>query len=93
LYSWHPKTCHVCNRKTPWYQIHPEKVKNILKTKQYDDLPWTEGGPSPVPSPYLGLDYTTVQVGQYPFSAIIAPKSGNQYAITYGGSGNISAPS
>jgi len=62
------------------------------QTALYDDLPWNEAGPNPIPSPYVRLDYDTVQVGQYPYSAPMIPASGNQYAISYGGTGSISAP-
>lgn len=59
-------------------------------TAQYDDLPFTEPGPNPVPPHYYGLSYTTFQVDQYDF--FIPPTSGNQWAMAFGGSGNISIP-
>jgi hypothetical protein len=57
---------------------------------QYDDLPFLEPDPSPIPTPYNGLNYTLFQVDQY--DGFIPPTSGNQWTMAYGGSGNISIP-
>lgn len=57
---------------------------------QYDDLPFVEPGPNPIPSPYNGLSYTTFQVDQY--DGFIPPTSGNQWTMAFGGSGNMSVP-
>ncbi|KAF2731698.1 hypothetical protein EJ04DRAFT_498160 [Polyplosphaeria fusca] len=55
---------------------------------KYDDLPFVEPGPNPIPNPYNGLTYTTFQVDQY--DGFIPPTSGNQWTMAFGGSGNIS---
>jgi hypothetical protein len=60
------------------------------KIAQYDDLPFNEPGPSPIPLHYFGLDYALFQVDQY--DGFIPPTSGNQWTMAYGGSGNISIP-
>jgi hypothetical protein len=59
-------------------------------TAQYDDLPYVEPGPNPIPPHYYGLSYTTFQVDRYDFW--IPPTSGNQWTMAFGGSGNISVP-
>jgi hypothetical protein len=59
-------------------------------TAQYDDLPFNEGNPNPIPNPYNGLVYTLFQVDQY--DGFIPPTSGNQWTMAYGGSGNMSVP-
>ncbi|KAH8699348.1 hypothetical protein GQ44DRAFT_665587 [Phaeosphaeriaceae sp. PMI808] len=60
------------------------------KVANYDDLPFVEPGPNPIPPHYYGLSYTTFQVDQY--DGWIPPTSGNQWAMAFGGSGNISIP-
>jgi hypothetical protein len=57
---------------------------------QYDELHWEEpiDGPNPIPTSYKGLDYDTFQVDQY--DGFIIPASGNQYAMSFEGHGNIS---
>jgi hypothetical protein len=60
------------------------------KVARYDDLPFVEPGPNPIPSPYLGLSYTLFQVDQY--DGFIPPTSGNQWTMAFGGSGNFSIP-
>ncbi|KAF2176522.1 hypothetical protein K469DRAFT_678531 [Zopfia rhizophila CBS 207.26] len=59
-------------------------------TTKYDNLPFVEPGPNPIPSPYNGLNYKTFQVDQY--DGFIPPTSGNQWTMAFGGSGNISVP-
>ncbi|KAK4221631.1 hypothetical protein QBC38DRAFT_403000 [Podospora fimiseda] len=54
----------------------------------YDDLPWDELTPNPLPSGYKSLTYNIFQVDQY--DGFISPSSGTQYAMAFGGSGNIS---
>jgi hypothetical protein len=61
------------------------------KIARYDDLPFSEPGPSSIPTHYFGLNYTLFQVDQY--DGFIPPTSGNQWTMAYGGSGNISIPS
>jgi len=56
---------------------------------KYDDLPYVEPGPNPIPSPYNGLTYNIFQVTEP--HLFIFPTSGNQYAMAFGGSGNISS--
>jgi hypothetical protein len=60
------------------------------KIASYDDLPFFEPGPNPIPPHYYGLSYSTFQVDQY--DGFISPKSGNQSAMAFGGSGNITIP-
>jgi hypothetical protein len=60
------------------------------KLAQFDDLPFNDGSASPIPPHYYGLSYSTFQVDQY--DGFIPPTSGNQWAMAYGGSGNISIP-
>jgi hypothetical protein len=60
------------------------------KTAKYDDLPFVEPGPNPIPPHYYGLSYITFQVDQY--DGFIPPTSGNQWIMAFGGSGNISIP-
>jgi hypothetical protein len=55
-----------------------------LKIAKYDDLPFVD------PARYFSLSYTTFQVDQY--DGWIPPTSGNQMAMAFGGSGNISIP-
>ncbi|KAF2490841.1 hypothetical protein BU16DRAFT_469932, partial [Lophium mytilinum] len=57
---------------------------------QYDDLPWIEGSYNPIPPHYYGLSYTTFQVDHY--DGFIPATSGNQSAMAFGGSGNITIP-
>ncbi|KAF2865817.1 hypothetical protein BDV95DRAFT_506506 [Massariosphaeria phaeospora] len=57
---------------------------------QYDDLPFVEPGPNPIPPHYNGLSYTAFQVDQY--DGFILPTSGNQWTMAFGGSGNFSGP-
>lgn len=59
-------------------------------TARYDDLPYVEPGPNPIPPHYYGLSYFTFQVDQY--DHWIPPTSGNQWTMAFGGSGNISIP-
>jgi hypothetical protein len=61
-----------------------------LKVAKYDDLPFVEPGPNPIPARYFGLSYATFRVDQY--DGWIPPTSGNQTAMAFGGSGNISIP-
>ena len=58
--------------------------------KKYDELPWKEpvDGPNPIPANYKGLDYSVFQVDQ--FDGFIIPASGQQYAMSFAGRGNIS---
>jgi hypothetical protein len=60
------------------------------KTAKYDDLPFYEGSPNPIPPHYYGLSYFDFQIDQY--DGFIPPTSGNQTAIAFGGSGNFSVP-
>lgn len=57
---------------------------------KYDELHWEEPYETgnPIKSNYKGLDYATFQVDQW--DGFINPSSGNQYAMAFGGSGNIS---
>ncbi|KAF2417674.1 hypothetical protein EJ08DRAFT_654459 [Tothia fuscella] len=57
---------------------------------KYDDLPWVEGSFNPISPHYYGLSYITFQVDQ--FDGFIQPASAKQYAMTFGGSGNITIP-
>jgi hypothetical protein len=57
---------------------------------QFDDLTFNDGGFSPIPPHYYGLSYFTFQVDQ--FDGFIQAASGNQWAMSYGGSGTISIP-
>lgn len=68
-------------------KCHPDKA---YKVARYDDLPFNEPGPTPIPPHYYGLSYITFQVDQY--DGWIPPTSGNQTAIAFGGSGNITVP-
>ncbi|KAF1954219.1 hypothetical protein CC80DRAFT_526903 [Byssothecium circinans] len=70
----------------------PAAADAIKETKiaRYDDLPFTEGSFNPIPPHYYGLSYFTFQVDQY--DGFIPPTSGNQTAMAFGGSGNISIP-
>ena len=72
---------------TPTSDYCKESHKYIAR---YDDLPFVEPGPNPIPSGYNGLSYTTFQVDQY--DGFIPPTSGNQWTMAFGGSGNISVP-
>jgi hypothetical protein len=60
------------------------------KIARYDDLPFVEPGANPIPPHYYGLSYITFQVDQY--DGFIPPTSGNQTAMAFGGSGNITIP-
>ncbi|KAK4187624.1 hypothetical protein QBC35DRAFT_498177 [Podospora australis] len=64
---------------------------NCAKTYEakYDELTWHEPieTGNPIQSNYKGLDYTIFQLDQY--DGFISPSSGNQYAMAFGGSGNI----
>ncbi|KAH7071539.1 hypothetical protein BKA63DRAFT_448254 [Paraphoma chrysanthemicola] len=60
------------------------------KLARYDDLPFVEPGPNPIPPHYYGLSYVTFQVDQH--DGFIPPTSGNQTAMAFGGSGNITIP-
>jgi hypothetical protein len=60
------------------------------KIARFDDLPFNEGSFNQIPPHYYGLSYTTFQVDQY--DGFIPPTSGNQWAMAFGGSGNISIP-
>jgi hypothetical protein len=60
------------------------------KIARYDDLPFVEPGTNPIPPHYYGLSYITFQVDQY--DGFIPPTSGNQTAMAFGGSGNITIP-
>ncbi|KAK0652457.1 hypothetical protein B0T16DRAFT_387715 [Cercophora newfieldiana] len=70
-------------------RIPPTCTQNHVA--KYDDLHWedpVETG-NPIPSNYNGLDYDIFQVDQY--DGFIIPASGNQYAMSFEGRGNISA--
>jgi hypothetical protein len=69
------------------HDCYPTRELNVAK---YDDLSFNDGGFSPIPPHYYGLSYTAFQVDQY--DGWFPPTSGNQTAIAYGGSGNISIP-
>ncbi|KAK4159281.1 hypothetical protein QBC43DRAFT_327574 [Cladorrhinum sp. PSN259] len=58
-----------------------------LYVANYDDLPWDELNPNPLPAGYKGLTYNIFLVDQY--DGFIQPTSGSQYAMAFGGSGNI----
>ncbi|ORY19233.1 hypothetical protein BCR34DRAFT_582408 [Clohesyomyces aquaticus] len=68
-------------------KCRPVRTTHIAK---YDDLPFVEPGPNPIPPHYYGLSYFTFQVDQY--DGFIPPTSGNQWTMAFGGSGNISIP-
>ncbi|KAF2702845.1 hypothetical protein K504DRAFT_444935 [Pleomassaria siparia CBS 279.74] len=72
---------------TPPYHHHPSQKTYVA---QYDDLPFVEPGPNPLPSPYNGLVYNLFQVDQY--DGFIPTTSGNQWTMAFGGSGNFSVP-
>ncbi|GAB1312691.1 hypothetical protein MFIFM68171_02901 [Madurella fahalii] len=57
---------------------------------KYDELHWEEPleTGNPIPNGYKGLDYNIFQVDQY--DGFMIPASGSQYAMAFGGSGNIS---
>ena len=56
---------------------------------RFDNLTFTQGSTNNI-GMNEGLNYTTFQVGQ---GETIKPVSGKNWAIAYGGSGNISIPS
>jgi hypothetical protein len=70
----------------------PEDCKTVHTpyVAKYDDLPFNEGSMNPIPPHYYGLSYITFQVDQY--DGFIPPTSGNQWAMAFGGSGNITIP-
>ncbi|KAK4207071.1 hypothetical protein QBC37DRAFT_355914 [Rhypophila decipiens] len=57
---------------------------------KYDELHWEEPFETgnPISDGYKGLDYNVFQVDRY--DGFINPDSGLQYAMSFGGSGNIS---
>ncbi|KAF2743255.1 hypothetical protein M011DRAFT_228692 [Sporormia fimetaria CBS 119925] len=65
----------------------PSCTANIAR---YDDLTFNEGSYNPIPPHYYGLSYINFQVDQY--DGFIPPTSGNQWAMAFGGSGNITVP-
>ncbi|KXX76425.1 hypothetical protein MMYC01_200179 [Madurella mycetomatis] len=72
---------------------HPSQGHAIcLKSYEakYDELHWEEPVETgnPIPNDYKGLDYNIFQVDQ--FDGFMNPASGSQYAMAFGGSGNIS---
>ncbi|KAF2197138.1 hypothetical protein GQ43DRAFT_475703 [Delitschia confertaspora ATCC 74209] len=55
----------------------------------YDDLPFNDGSANPI-NLYNNLNYTTFQVDAY--DGFIPPTSFSNWAMAFGGSGNISVP-
>ncbi|KAK0619138.1 hypothetical protein B0T14DRAFT_518616 [Immersiella caudata] len=72
-------------------QPYTTRVDNHLA--KYDELLWKEpiDGPNLIPLNYKGLDYSIFQVDRY--DGFIMPASGNQYAMSFEGRGNITAHS
>ncbi|KAF2246160.1 hypothetical protein BU26DRAFT_521633 [Trematosphaeria pertusa] len=68
----------------------PCRARKQTYVAKYDGLPFQEPGPNPIPPHYYGLGYTTFQIDQH--DHFIPPTSGNQWAMAFGGSGNISVP-
>jgi hypothetical protein len=60
------------------------------KIAQFDNLEFSDGSMNSIPPHYYGLSYFTFQVDQY--DGFIPPTSGNQWAMAFGGRGNISIP-
>jgi hypothetical protein len=59
-------------------------------TAKYDDLPFVEPGPNPIPPHYYGLSYLTFQTDQD--DGWLPPTSLPNRAMAFGGAGNITVP-
>lgn len=59
-------------------------------TANYDDLPFVEPGPNPIPPHYYGLSYISFQTDQD--DGWLPPTSLANRAMAFGGNGNITVP-